>query len=98
MLAGSGGTEEVKGFLDFQHDDLRHLLQDRQLGIFADSANFLTKLERLGIVKTQIKLLLQRIGVLVSAHADVSGKKRGRAFDDVDVHYAGAQIQERYGG
>src|ERR1700735_4761061 len=37
-----------------------------------------------------------RIRVLMSAYADVAGKQRSRALHDVDVHDAGAQVQERH--
>src|SRR4029077_12637092 len=85
MLARRAGAEEVERLLDFEHDDFSHLLQDGLLGVFADGADLPAQLERLGIVEAQIQLLLQRVGVLMTAYADVAREQRRGALDDVDV-------------
>ena len=47
----------------------------RQLGVFADRAHLLAQLERLGVLDGEVEFLLQLIGVLVAAHADVAGEE-----------------------
>src|SRR5262249_35959124 len=56
------------------------------------------QLEAFGVFKTQVELFLQRVRVLVAAYADVAGKQRRSPFHNVDVHHAGAQIQQGHGG
>src|SRR6202041_108149 len=57
---------------------------------------FVSQLQRLRVIEAQIQFLLQRVRVLVPAHTHVAGKQRRGAFHDVDVHYAGAQVQKRH--
>ena len=96
MLARRTGPEEVERLLDFQHDDLGHLLQDGRFCIFTHCPHLVPQLKGLSIVEAQVQLLLQRVRVLMTAHAYVARKQRRRAFHDVDVHHTRAQVQERH--
>ena len=65
---------------------------------FADRADFLAQLERIRPRrKTKIQFLLQRIGVLIAAHADIAGSQRGGAAHDVDEHDAGSRYNRAIG-
>src|SRR5207302_6362704 len=92
VFAGSGSAEEIKGFLNLEHDDFRDLLQDRHLGVFAHRAHLVAQFQRFGIVEAEVQFLLQRVGVLVAAHANVAGNQRRGALDDVNVDDAGGMV------
>ena len=48
------------------------------------------------VLEAQVQFLLQRVRVLVAADAHVARKQRDAAANDVDVHHARADIQQRH--
>ena len=48
----------------------------------------------LGVFEAEVQLLLQRVGILVAAHGNVAGKQRSPAAHDIDIHHAGADVQQ----
>ena len=61
----------------------------------ADAGLRSAHLQLLRILEAQIQFFLQRVGVLVAADRNVAREKRRPASDDIDVHHARADIQQR---
>ena len=65
-----------------------------RLGLQRNVGNLLTFLQLLRVLEAQIQFLLEGVGVLVASHRDVAGEEWNASANDVDIHDAGADVQQ----
>ncbi len=97
VFAAGGGPEEIESLLNFQNQDVGNRAQNGAAMLLGNSGNGFALLEPLGVLIAQVEFFLQRVGILISAHRNVAREQRDAAPHDIDIHDAGADVQQRHG-
>src|SRR5208283_5401715 len=73
-----------QGLLNLQRENVGNAAQDLALLLVGHAGQRVAFLQAFRIVEAQVQFLLQRVGVLVAADADVARKQRHPAANDID--------------
>src|ERR1700687_4207299 len=95
VLSARRGTAKVKGLLEFKRQYVRYAAQYLLFLLIGNGGQRFALFESLRVFKAQVQFLLQGVGVLVAANAHVASKQRHSTANDVDVHHARANVQQR---